>query len=430
MANTFSKEERVAFEDLLAGFNDELVMSKAVGKYQRDATEAERTRGTSGDTIWRPVPYIAESISGLPGTDISSSFKDVGQLSVPSYVNTNRTVPWLMDARELRDALQNDRFGKAAAEKIASDINVDLMTVATDNASLVVPIAAAAGASSAGFTQVASCETIMNEQGVPQKDRFLALSTGDYNGLASDLASRGTLQDPKTLPAYERAYVGQVAGFATFKLDYANTLTIDAITTVTINGADQRHVPVSTTSGSNVDNREQTITIGAASGTVKVGDRITIAGVNAVHHITKVDTGNLKTFVITEIVSGGGGAGDIKISPPIIAADSTPGDIETQYKNVTATPANGAAITPLNIAAAKMNPFWYKDAIEILPGHLAVPADSGAAVIRGTTENGLEMVLTKQYDIDFAREKYRLDCLYGVVCTNPEMVGVLLFSQA
>jgi hypothetical protein len=41
-----------------------------------------------------------------------------------------------------------------------------------------------------------------------------------------------------------------------------------------------------------------------AGGTVKVGDAFTIAGVNAVHHITKQDTGQLKTFRITAIVSG------------------------------------------------------------------------------------------------------------------------------
>jgi hypothetical protein len=37
----------------------------------------------------------------------------------------------------------------------------------------------------------------------------------------------------------------------------------------------------------NVDNRYQSLIIGVTSGTVKVGDRFTIAGVNAVHHITK-----------------------------------------------------------------------------------------------------------------------------------------------
>lgn len=425
MANSFSKEERVAFESILQGFDDYLVMSKNVNIYTTDQTSMERTQ----DTIWRPIPYIAESINGPAGTDISSSFKTITQLSVPATIGFNKTVPWTMNAKELRDALQNERFGKAARQKLASDINVALMNVATAEGTLVVPRSAAA----AGFADVAACETIMNEQGVPMIDRYLALSTGDYNNMAANLASRGTLAPPKTLKAYEEAYVGRIASFDTFKLDYANTLLIDAMTTIIVNGADQYYTPLaagSTTAGEvNVDNREMTLAITATTGTVKVGDCITIAGVYAVHHITKLTTGNLKTFRITEIVSGAGGTGDIKISPPIVS-DGGSSDVEAQYKNVTATPADTAAITPLNIATAKINPFWQKEALEILPGRLAVPSDSGAAVIRGTTEQGLELVLTKQYDINTAKEKYRLDTLFGVVCLNPEMAGIMLFSQA
>lgn len=424
MANSFSKEERVAFESILQGFEDYLVMSKNVNVYTTDQQSMERTQ----DTIWRPIPYIAESINGPAGTDIASSFKDVTQLSVPATIGFNKTVPWTMNAKELRDALQNERFGKAARQKLASDINVALMNVATAEGTLVVPRASAA----AGFVDVAACETIMNEQGVIMADRYLALSTGDYNAMASDLAGRGTLAMPKTLKAYEEAYVGRIASFNTFKLDYANTLTIDAMTTIIVNGADQDHTPLaagSTTAGEvNVDNRSQTLAITATTGTVKVGDCFTIAGVNAVHHITKVDTGNLKTFRILEILTGAGGTGNIRISPAIVS-DSGSSDVEAQYKNVTAKPANGAAILPLNIAGAKINPFWQKESLEILPGRLAVPSDSGAAVIRGTTEQGLELVLTKQYDINTAKEKYRLDVLFGVVCLNPEMCGIMLFSQ-
>ena len=33
------------------------------------------------------------------------------------------------------------------------------------------------------------CDALMNEQGVPSWDRYLALSTRDYNGMASNLAA-------------------------------------------------------------------------------------------------------------------------------------------------------------------------------------------------------------------------------------------------
>jgi hypothetical protein len=425
VANAFSKEEQVAFEDVLQGFEDGLVLSRNVNVYNTPDEEMERTQ----DTIWRPVPYIATSIDGPAGTDISSDFEDVVQLSVPASIGFAKTVPWTMNAKELRDALQADRFGEAAKQRLASDVNVALMNAVTAQGTLVVTKASAA----AGFADVAALETIMNEQGIEQADRFLALSTSDYNAMAADLAGRGTLAPPKTLNAYEEAFVGRVASFDTFKLDYANNLPAETSTTVTINGANQRYVPIAletTTVGQvNHDNREQVITISVTSGTVQVGDCITIAGVYAVHHITKVSTGNLKTFRITEIVTGAGGSGTVKISPPIISADSSPTDAELAYKNVSTVPADGAAITFINIAAARMNPFWHKNAIEILPGRYSIPADAGAAVIRGATDQGIELSLTKQWDINTNKLKYRMDCLFGVAVVNPEMAGITIFNQ-
>ncbi|HET8685704.1 MAG TPA: P22 phage major capsid protein family protein, partial [Methanosarcina sp.] len=77
MSNAFSKEERVAFEQMLEGFNDALVLSKNVNVYRTNAQAMER----QSDTIWRPMPYIMTSFDGM---DASAQFKDVTQLSVPA----------------------------------------------------------------------------------------------------------------------------------------------------------------------------------------------------------------------------------------------------------------------------------------------------------------------------------------------------------
>ena len=69
MANSFSKEERVAFEDILSGFNDALVLSSLVMKYNTNGQQMER----SSDTIWRPEPYMAQSFDG---SDATSNFRD------------------------------------------------------------------------------------------------------------------------------------------------------------------------------------------------------------------------------------------------------------------------------------------------------------------------------------------------------------------
>lgn len=425
MANSFSKEERVAFENLLEGFNDALVLSRNVNIYNTDQTMMARTN----DIIWRPQPYIAQSVSSTPGTALAS-YQNMTQLSVPATLGNSRTVPWTMTTLDLRDALQEGRLGDSAKQKLASDINTSIMTTASNLGSLVVTVAGAAG----DYDDVALCDSIMNEQGVPTNDRFMALSSRDYNGLAGNIANAQarSFQGAKSNNAYERSFVGMVAGFETFKLDYNNRVTAAAggVTTIdTQAAAGNYYVPVATSTAvtgetANVDNRFQTITVSNSVGVV-AGDAFTIDGVEAVHHITKQSTGQDKTFRVVSVPAGGV---TLVITPPIISNQGG-SDAEAQYQNTSVTPAAAAAITWLNVNAAATNVFWQKDSLEILPGRYAVPTDAGTAVMRATTDQGIEVVMQKFYDIDSMTIKYRLDTLYGVVNKNPEMSGILLFNQ-
>ena len=428
MANSFSKEERVAFEDLLEGFQDALVLSRNVSIYQTDQTMMER----ANNTIWRPQPYIAQSISSTPGTPIPG-YQGMTQLAVPATLGFSKTVPWEMTSLELRDALQEGRLGKSAKQKLASDINIAIMNSAASLGSLVVPIAAAAG----DYDDVALCDAIMNEQGVPDYERFMALSSRDYNGLAGNLVGTArSFGNQKSDKAYERSYVGMVAGFETYKMDYANRQLAaggGALITIDTDGAGTQanYTPQATSTSVggqiNVDNRFQTVTVSSSAG-VAAGDAFTIAGVYAVHHITKQSTGQLKTFRVVSVPAGGT---SLVITPPIIGAQGVaPTDAQLQYKNVAVeTPSNTAAITFLNVNTAQVNVFWQRDALEILPGRYAVPADAGVAVMRATTDQGIELVMQKFYDIDSMTIKYRMDTLFGVVNKNPEMSGILLFNQ-
>lgn len=424
MANAFSKEEIVAFENILEGFNDALILSKNINVYQTNGVTMERAR----DTIWRPQPYIAQSFSRTVGSSIASDIATMTQLSVPSTLGFSQCSAWQMDALELRDALQEGRLGDAAKQKLASDINLSVMDVASAQGTLVVPVSTAAG----DYDDIALCDSIMNEQGIMAGDRYLALSSRDYNGMAGNLAvATRSFTGNKSANAYERSYVGPVAGFETYKLDYANRCAANAATpTIATNGAQVRYVPQATTSSVagvlNVDNRYQTVTVSSTTGVV-AGDSFTIDGIEAVHHITKRSTGELKTFRVISVVNGT----SMVISPPIIGANSSPTDAELQYKNVeVASTSATAAINFLNTTASNINPFWRKDSIELLPGRYAVPDGAGVDVLRASTDQGIELVMTKKFDPLTFQTLYTLDTLYGVVMTNPEMAGILLFNQA
>ena len=423
MANAFNKEERVMFEELLQGFEDQLVLSRKVSKYQTSDVTMER----SGDVIWRPQPYVAQSFDGM---DQTANFGDQTQLAVPATLGFEKSSPWIMDAKQQRDALQEGRLGEAAKRKLASDINVAIMNTAANTSTLVVPVSTAAG----DYDDIALCDSIMNEQGVSPSDRYLALSSRDYNGMAGNLVGTArSMNNSTTNNAYEKGTIPDVAGFEVCKLDYANQIPAAAgggsLTIDTQASASNYHTPVSTRTSAtgergNVDNRQQTITISSTTSVV-AGDCFTIAGVNAAHHETKGTTGQLKTFRVISVPS----STTLVVSPPIISNQGST-DAEAQYQNCVVTVSATAAIVFLNSTVSHINPFWVKDALEIIPGRYAVPSDAGASVMRASTAQGIELVWQKQYDVNTMKTKYRLDTLFGVVNLQPEMTGILLFNQA
>jgi len=430
-ATAFTQQETVIFDKLMAGFDDGLVVAKQVTVTNLDPVLLERSQGLQ---FWRPAPYISTTVDGAAGTDISASFTDITQLSVPLGLGYNKAVPWTMTGNDLNDPMQRERKYASAMQALATQINISCANVASLYGSLVVKRTVAAS----GFDDLAAADSVMVEQGLVGDSlrRVAILHARDYNSMAGNLAKPMTSANSKVNAAYENGFVGNVSGFDTYKADYTYSLAARAGVTVTVNGANQYFTPKATsTAGTgeiqNVDNRFQTLPITVTSGTVKVGDAFTIAGVNAVHHITKTDTGQLKTFRVTAIVTGAGGTGTVQITPPIISATGAT-QAEKEYQNVTAAPANGAAITFLNTVTGNVAPYFDTRAIELLPGRQGLDEEmmaAGATAMRSSTELGIEVVLYKWFDIKTKKFLYRADARWGVGCTNPEMAGVVLFNQ-
>jgi len=421
MANAFNKEERVAFEDILGGFNDQLVLSKAANVYRTDSASMER----SNDTIWRPMPYILRSQDRTLGTAVTPA--DGTQLSVPATLGFKKNVPWTLNAAELRETLREGGLGKAAYQRLATDINLAAMDVASNQGTLVVARTNAAGT----YDDVAQADSLMNEIGVDTSDRHLFLSSRDYNGMASNLAvATRSMGNPKSDQAYERGLVGMVSGFETHKLDYNNRIAATTATvTIATNGAQVRFVPraTSTSVGGqiNVDNRYQQVTVSTTTG-VTAGAAFTVAGLSSVHLISKRSTGQPKTFRVISIDSGT----TMTISPPMIGANSSPTAAELQYKNIEVDSTSAtASITWLSVDAANINPFFHKSALEILPGRYSLPDGAGVDILRGTTDQGFEVVMGKKFDNSTFLTLYTLDVMFGVAMVQPEMAGILLFSQ-
>jgi len=421
-----TKQVTVAFEETMEEFGDNLVISKAFNTYNVGDQLLER----GADTIWRPMPYQMPAFNGMDQTANLAASANVTQLSVPASIGFQKVGLFQLSANELRDPQQVKKIMKGVMTRLESEINIACSDLAALSGTAVIKRTVAA----TGYDDISLADTLFNEQGIPMNGRLMGLTSRDYNAMAGTLGKPQTSGLQKTATAFEKAYLGPVSGFDTYKLDYGYSLAAATATGVTMNGAGQRYVPASTITNANgtqnVDNRYQNIVISVTGGNIKVGDCITIAGVFAVHQITKQSTGNLRTFRITAVPGATTGVGiTVQISPPIIAADSTPTFPETQYKNVTATPAAAAAITFLNTVTTQCNPFWQDDTFEILPTQVMPMVGAGLARASATSAQGITVVLTEQAKIADLTTQFRADVRFGVVNKQPQQSGIILFSQ-
>lgn len=410
MANSFNKEEVVLFEKVLERFEKDLTLSQNCSRYTPDATGMQR----QGDTYWRPMPFIAETVDGM---DISGLYGDLKGLSVPGTLSHINNVPWTLDAKELRDEWYMDQQSAAAAQALAARVESAIALNVANTGAQVVKRGALSG-----YDDLAECEAVLTEIGVPRQMRKMFLNTRDNNKIAANLAGRETLNQRPDSALSENQIGKRYAGFDTFNVDVLPRLTAAAGGgAITVDGADQALVPAATSTAasgetSNVDNRYQTLTVSATTN-VAAGDCFTIAGVNKCHLITKEDTGQLFTLRVIEVINGT----TLRVTAMI---DDGP------YQNVTAAPANGAAITFLNTVTAPTNVFWHQSSVEVIAGRLAAEQLKGMEVMQGTTENGIQVVMARQGNIDDFTQKYRWTIFYGTVNLNPLMNGIMLGGQS
>lgn len=422
MANAFPREERIMFDEMIEGFDDLLVIAKAARKYvPLDPASMQRV----GDKVWIPAPVIAASYDGF---DQTSNFGDMTELAIPISIGYHKSSNGKVTAKDLRNPSQLKAYGDAAKQKLSSDINYALFTTAALQGSQFIKRTTAP----VGFDDIAMADAQLTEQGIGLDGRKMFLAPRVYNAMASNLAKPTTSGLDVTMTAFRKAWVGDIAGFETFKNDQSIRLAAAAGGVTTVNGANQYRVPAATSTAAgtgeteNVDNRYTDLAVTSANyAGIKVGDAFTIAGVDSIHMITKQDTGQLQTFRVV----GKPAAGTIRVYPAIISGQGgTKG--EAEYKNVTATPANGAALTWLNTTTAELNPFFKADNLLLIPGSYAVEEGVGWLQMSAKTELGIAVTYVRQGEINDLSMKFRWDIDFGTALTNPQMAGAEAFSQA
>ena len=411
MANALTRDLEILFENFIVGFDAACVISQEAAFFYPDQQSMQR----AGDVVYRPQDYHMDVVAGL---DISAATPtDLIQRMVPAAYKSPQNILYKLDAKEMRDPAHKEHAGRAAGLRLSAQIDSDLYdAVAKQGANVIKKVGALS------WDDGALAEAVLLSKGMPLGvARKFFMNPFDYKDVAKDLGNRAYLGQT-SLDAYERSRVPDIAGFRTFRTDnLINLIGVGTVTGTTVSGA-QSFTPSAMTGDLPTDNRRMTLVVaGANIANIKNGDAFTIGtaatAVNAVHNITKDDTGQLQSF---RVISGGGTA-NLVITPAIITTGP--------YKNVTIAAGAGAAITFLNTASKPVNPFWVDGAVELMAGKLAFPTGEGVQVMTATSKNKIPLIMSYSFDHLKAVTSCRFTSLYATTVLQPELCGVVIANQ-
>ena len=415
MANSFSKNIDIFFEDVVSGFEATNTSAKNVSTYKPNAGRLQE----GGQTFYRPMPMLTEVVDGR---DISSSYNDVTDLTVPSTLTEShlRNVPVQLTGVDLNSPHAMRNIVEASQIMLSNKIDTLVANEVANSGTLAV----INSGNIDSYDEAAEADALMLEQQATRGQRVMLLNPRMAKNMAGNLAGRQNMSGAP-MSAYERTALPPVAGFDTYRTDYGKTIAGSSGTGYLVNGANQGYTPITKdANGIPVDNRTSTLVVDTGTGAA-VGDVFHMADVFAVGHINKQSTGQLKTFRIKGIDGA-----NWTISPALVPVNGT-NQSQKDYANVTSAPANNAAITILNTTDKPASVFYEKSAVEIIHADFDTSSfeANGKKVRKSTTDSGVQIIMMSDSNVDTLNTKYRMFIWCNVEMLNPELGGIMLEGQ-
>ena len=362
-----------------------------------------------GGTVYvkRPPEFIVRR-----GATASPQNVIEGEVAVNCNIQSGVDVQFTSQEETLNvDKLLKSRVLSAAMATIASDIDGELIKRTNEFPNWVGTPGTAMSAPSALFAGAQR----LDELAIPGSDRNGVLSPGDSYGIAGNLLQLAAQQGDVAGNALKKAKLPVIGNVDWYMTQSTPTLTTGnrATTGTLVNGAGQNvaYTAVKST-------LTQTLVCdGQVSKTYKAGEIFTIAGVNAINPRTKADLGYARQFtVVNDAASDGSGNVTLTIFPAIISDTASP------YQNVTAAPANDAAITFLGAASTTFRPgaAFHQTAIKLVSAKLVMPY-SGEADYATDPDTGLTVRYWRYSDGASDTHNHRWDVLFGTVNADPRL---------
>lgn len=399
MTQTLITPDIIAKEALMQLENN-CVMGKLVHREYRN----EFVKVGSTVDVRKPVKFEAKD----GATRVN---QDVEEASTPFTIDKRKHVSWEFTSQELTMSVEqySERYIKPAMIALANQVDADLTALHTGIFQNVGD-----NATPATFLEFGAAGARLDDAACPTEDRRLVLSS--QAGLYAADMLKGVYNPEIVKGALRGRSIGQLAGFDTYMDQNVKRHTQGTWGatpkinngTLSVTYANAGHSYGSTNMTISVDG------LTATTGTVKKGDKFTIAGVYAVNPVSKEAYSFLQEFVVqANVTASGTGTADIVISPAIITSGP--------FQTVSAAAVNDADITLTGSHVANLA--FHKNAFGLVTVPLEMP--DGAAWKARESHNGYSVRVVKDYDITNDKDIIRLDIQYGVKTLYPELACVL-----
>ena len=359
----------------------------------------------AGDTLYVNVPW--QPVSTSDNMDVSSNKQDFVEQQIPMKLDITETIALQESSLEFKTDLDIKSYAKRVVEPAAKTLAqnfearvIQKMVEATYN-SVGTP-----GSTNFDTQAILDAKDKLQQYLTPldMENRFLLMNS---SAMSQATVQREALYNrvESISKQYEYGYIQSANSFNWFESELTGSVTVgNDVTGVAINGTIAEGASTLTIDGLTIN-----------TGTVTVGSVFTVAGVNAVHPVTKVDTGQLQQFVVTaSVTADGSGAATISVSPSLYTSTSA------GKQNVTALPADNAALTFKGSASTnyKQALAFYKNSFAAMTVPLIQPSD--AIIASSSTVEGITVNLMQSSDVNTRKITTRFDVVGALAPVRPE----------
>jgi hypothetical protein len=413
MPNNLLTISKITNESLMV-LENSLVFSSQVS---RDYDSQFAVTGAKiGNTVnaRKPPRFI-----GTTGPNLN--VEDFNETSVPVTLTTQFHVDTNFTTQDLALSLDmfSERVLKPAIAAISNKIDRDGLVLAKNSIANTVGVA---GTTPTGLLTYLTAAAYLDSEAAP-RDRQRAVVIEPFTGAAIVDSLKGLFVPESQLAGqYREGLMGRDSGGMNWKMDqnvvsqtYGAWATTVGTLTANTTGAFTGSISSGWASTSTITlTNSQTLTL-------QQGDTFTIANVFGANPQNRQSYGKLRSFVVTQAVTGTAGTISVTVSPAIITGG--------QFQNVVVSATSATAtVTPFSIAGttatavtSPQNILLHKNALTMACADLVMPEGVHFAGRAASKSNGLSIRIVRQYTINNDSIPTRLDVLYGWAQLYPEL---------